>query len=167
MLKIKKETVLQKELIDTCTKLGGFGKKTQDKYIKGQPDLWLKLPSGLIIWAEVKVVRNILYTISVPFMPLQLDSMEQYTLHDIPTLGLTFAITPDGIVYYKISAYHELKKLWEKFNSIRYHISHFKRCHNLEEVIEDIEAYFTGSTAQFAKYKVNGEPKINFYKELV
>ena len=78
MLKIKKETVLQKEIIDTCTKLGGFGKKTQDKYIKGQPDLWLKLPSGLIIWAEVKVVRNILYTISVPFMPLQLDPNNEY-----------------------------------------------------------------------------------------
>jgi hypothetical protein len=152
-LKINKETDLQKKLIDTNAALGGFGFKLQDKYIKGKPDLWLKLPSGAMIFAEVKIIRNARYTITPEFSLLQLDYMERLTERDVPVIGLIFTRSPEGHVNFKISSYMELKKLHEKFNKIKYHISHFKRAHNLEEVIEALEEFFAGSTPQISRMK--------------
>jgi hypothetical protein len=153
MLKINKETDLQKRLIDTNAAMGGFGFKLQDKYVKGKPDLWLKLPSGITIFTEVKIIRNARYTITPEFTLLQLENMEHMTENDVPVVGLIFTRSPEGYVNFKISSYMELKKLHEQFNKIKYHISHFKRAHSLEEVVQALEDFFAGSSPQTTQTK--------------
>ena len=153
MLKINKETDLQKRLIDTNATMGGFGFKLQDKYVKGKPDLWLKLPSGVTIFAEVKIIRNARYTITPEFSLLQLDYMERMTENGVPVVGLIFTRSPEGYVNFKISSYMELKKLHEQFNKIKYHISHFKRAHSLEEVVQALEDFFAGSLPKTTRMK--------------
>lgn len=165
MLKIGKETDLQSRLIATCQSLGGFGDKIQDKYVKGKADVWLKLPSGTLIFAEVKIVRNARYTISPEFSDLQLDYMAKLAAHAVPIIGIIFTQSPEGYVDFKISSYLELKLIFAKFKKIKYHISHFKRAHDLVEVIKEIEAFFAGSTAQTVA--MNEKPLLGFFAELV
>ena len=148
-LKISKETDLQKRLVDTCTDMGGFGFKLQDKYVKGKPDVWLKLPSGVMLFSEVKIIRNARYTLSPVFQPLQLERMEALEMCGVPCIGLVFAQSPEGAVDFKICPLRELLQLKAKFGNPRYHISHFRRAHNLGEVIEALEVCFAGSLVQY------------------
>lgn len=147
-VKIDRETDLQQDLIDECIKLKGFGFKLQDKYLKGKPDLFLKLPSGIMIFAEVKIIRHARYTLSPSFDKLQLDYMQQLHDNDIPVFGLMFAINPEKYVDFKIATYTELNRLYEKFGNIRYHITSFERCRTFEQIIQTIEDCFAVSKAQ-------------------
>jgi hypothetical protein len=152
-IKIDKETNLQKELIEACILMGGFGDKIQDKYIKGKSDVWLKLPSGLIIFSEIKVVRNAVYTISPEFKALQLEYMEQLSLNRIPVIGLIFVKNAAGYVDFKVSSFKELKALYDRHGKVKYHISHFKRARSFEMIINEIENFFMGSMPQVVKVK--------------
>jgi len=152
-IKIGKETDLQKDLIEACVLMGGFGDKIQDKYVKGKSDVWLKLPSGLIIFSEIKVVRNAVYTISPEFKALQLEYMERLSLNRIPVIGLIFVKNDAGYVDFKVSSFKELKCLHDKHGKVKYHISHFKRARNFEMIINEIESFFIGSMPQTVKIK--------------
>jgi len=152
-IKVTKETDLQQDLIDECIKLGGFGFKLQDKYLKGKPDLFLKLPSGIVIFAEVKVIRHARYTLAPSFDKLQLDYMKQLQENNIPIFGLMFAINPDKYVDFKIATHLELAALYEKFGNIRYHITSFQRCRSLEQVLHEIENRFVGCISQSFELK--------------
>jgi hypothetical protein len=148
MLKINKETDLQSDIVKTCKALGGFGYKLQDKYIKGKPDLWLKLPSGIAFFTEVKICRNIRFVLTPGFADLQMERLGELEKNNLPAVGTVFAQSPEGYVNFRICSYFELKELELKFKKPKYHVSHFKRAHNFEEIIEAYEKFFFGSTAQ-------------------
>jgi hypothetical protein len=148
MFPVKREVDLQADIIDTCIKLGGYGFKWNDKFLKGKPDVWLSLPSGVQIFAEVKVIRKARFTIRPEFTRLQLDCMGELTLRGIPAIGMVFVKQDTGGIEFKICPYMELKKLQETHNAIRYHISHFHRVRQLEDIITDLEAFFAGSVPQ-------------------
>jgi len=164
-IKITKETDLQRDLINECKKMGGFGDKIQDKYIRGKSDIWLKLPSGLLVFTEIKIVRNVRYTIAPEFKTLQLEYMEALTLNHIPVVGITFAQSPEGFVDFKVSSYMELKALFERHHKIKYHISHFERARSFKMVIEAIEGFFVGSEPQIVRTNTNIVK--NFFSEAV
>jgi hypothetical protein len=147
-IKIHKETDLQRDLINACIDLGGFGDKIQDKYLKGKSDIWLKLPSGIILFAEVKIVRNARFTITPEFTTLQLEYMEKLHENDLAVLGLIFAQSSEGYVDFKIAPYRELKFLFEKNHKIQYHISQLQRARSFAMIIKELEAFFVNSIPQ-------------------
>lgn len=148
MFKIGKETELQQLIIDTCITMGGFGFKLQDKYTKGKPDLFLKLPSGVLIFAEVKVVRRAKNIITPEFTQLQLDWLGQLTAQNLPAVGLIFMENATGTVELKISEFMELKKLQEQNNRISFHVEDFIRVRTPGSMVQEIDRFFYISSPQ-------------------
>jgi hypothetical protein len=163
-MKVKKEVDYQQILIDTCKSLGGFGDKIQDKYVKGKADLWLKLPSGLILFAEMKVVKGSIWRITPEFMPLQLDYLADLTDVDIPAIGIIIAISPKEDIKYKIASYFELHDCMERNNAISFHIDEFTKFYSFNDLIAGLELFFEGSTPQQYKHKPLNRSKL--YQEL-
>ena len=133
-----KETVFQRQIIDACIEVGGYGDKIQDKYVKGKCDIWLSLPSGTIVFVEVKLNQNVNNVISPEFSISQLEYMSQLHHHNVPVLGLCFATRPvneEIAWYYKICNFPLLKKKWEENNVISFNITDYSYYSKLTTVI--------------------------------
>ena len=145
-LKFPNELDLQKAIIETCKKEGGFGDKIQDKFVKGKCDIWLKLPeNGPIVFIEVKINENVKEIVKPKFSIPQLEYMEKLHEHGVATLAICFAtrkIIDRLVTYYRICPPAELKRKWETNNVITYSIDQYLIYADLKYVIHRLREFY-------------------------
>ncbi len=148
------EVELQADIIAACTNMGGYGDKIQDKYLKGKPDIWLQLPSGIIIFAEVKKAQRPGNILRFDYKGLQLECLEKLTEHCIPAFGLSFGYDLVGLSFMQISPYKELKATYEEFNCIKFYVKIMQRVRHCGDIIKALEKILAGSVSQQIKFNL-------------
>jgi hypothetical protein len=155
MFVFPKETEFQQKLIDECIKLGGFGDKIQDKFVKGKTDIWLRLPSGnRLVFIEVKLNKYIGTDIIVPnFIIPQLEYIDKLANNGVPVCAMLFVFRKPGLdrdlkIYFKIAPPLELEMKFRATlhahnpHKIAYTFSDYTYIGDLKQVITYLDNFY-------------------------